>query len=764
MRTSDAEDRLEAERSSTAVSGPPPSGLASSATPAGPPRRHEELEAENERLRRALETQSRRLRQVEQIVCPRDAVQVARLLTGLPPLLADAFDVASWADRTDFERRELPETLWDFWRSVVPPDRIVSLEANGFDRRRGSAWMPTPPPVVAPATAARPVTLLVLVWNHWETTRRCLESLLATKLDGAGILVVDNGSTDQTAEALAAYPEVEVLRLSENTGYVRGNNAGLAGIAADHDVVLLNNDLVFPDADWLRRLRASAYADPGFDVVGCRLRHPDGHLLHAGTFLLPDTMWGQQIGSLQRDVGQFAEDREVAGIVFACAYLKRPVLETLGGLSEDYVSYFEDTDFCLRARRRGFRVGVAGSCTLVHDEHGSTIGDDGTFRRIFERSRSVFADNWREELSRDRRSVLWQSILGRPTGYAQTGAEMIRALERIGVDCVYRYVYGEGSPFPLPDVDDLRDYLLNVARDRPCEDTPPVAVVYGQGDVFRRNRGRRKIGFTMLEVDRFPAEWVRQAAEMDAVWVPSEFNRRAFEDAGLENVEVVPLGVDPGCFSPEGLAIPNPADEFVFLANFAWGERKNPELLLRAFHDTFLAREPVRLVCKILNADPGVRWTEEIGRLCLRETGGRIDFLLNQEFPYYQMPVLYRSADCFVCASRGEGWNMPLMEAMACGLPTIATAWSAHRDFHSDAVGYPLRVDRLVAARARCPYYAGGRWAQADEEHLRHLLRHVFENREEAATRGRRAARAVRERWTWDHTARRIGALLADES
>ena len=99
---------------------------------------------------------------------------------------------------------------------------------------------------------------------------------------------------------------------------------------------------------------------------------------------------------------------------------------------------------------------------------------------------------------------------------------------------------------------------------------------------------------------------------------------------------------------------------------------------------------------------------------------------------------------------------MPLMEAMACGLPAIATDWGAHREFVHEGIAYPLRVRGTVPAVAKCPYYEGFSWADPDPEHLRFLLREVYENREEARRRGRAAAREMAERWTWDATAERI--------
>jgi GT2 family glycosyltransferase len=609
-------------------------------------------------------------------------------------------------------------------------------------------------------------TLIVLAWNRWELTERCLSSLLRTDLGQATILVVDNGSTDETPRRLAelalADSRVHVLTLPENVGFVRGNNAGIDAAAPGGDVVLLNNDLIFTQPDWLARLGACARSAPDVGVVGCRLVLPDGRLLHAGTYMLPDTTWGQQIGALEKDVGQYTADREVEGIVFACAYIRREVLAAIGGLALDFRSYFEDTDYCLRAREAGYRTLVCGGVTLVHDEHGSTRGDPDGFDRQFSESRRVFRQKWQHRLSkRYRHELLWQSLINFPTGYAMSSRELLRALDEQGVRTVYRYLYGPKTVFPVREPEDTGDYRLDVIRSRRLPRRPAVAVAYGQGDVFHRNQGRYKIGYTMLEVDGFPADWVRQANRMDEVWVPSSFNREGFLRCGLQRpVHVMPLGVDADHFHPRIVAHPNPAGEFVFLSVFEWGERKEPWLLLKTFSDTFAADEPVRLLCKIINRDPSIKLKEEIRRLGLRNSGGRISYLLNLEFPHQQLGSLYRSADCFVAASRGEGWDMPLMEAMACGVPAIATDWGAHTEFVHEGIAYPLRTRGTIRAIAKCPYYAGFSWSDPDADHLRHLLRHVYEHRDEGRERGMAAATEMAAKWTWRQAAERIVARL----
>ena len=610
------------------------------------------------------------------------------------------------------------------------------------------------------ATNGRPLSLIVLAWNHWDLTRRCLESLRRTDLSGAEVIVVDNGSTDETPGALARLGWVRVVRLAQNLGFTRGNNAGIAAAEKGSDVVLLNNDLVFSQRDWLTRLRDCAHAEADIGVVGCRLVLPDGRLLHAGTYILPDSCWGQQIGALQKDLGQYRSSRDVEGVVFACAYLKRELIDELGGLSTEYESYFEDTDYCLRARKAGFRVVFCGGVCLTHDQHGSTRDDPSARVQQWERSRDIFRKRWFETEPHYRHELLWQSILNVPTGYAVSSREILHALEAEGVRTVYRYVYGPGTVIPLAEPAESGDHLLDIVSARTSNE-PPVAVVYGQADVFAANRGKYKIGFTMLEVDSFPPSWVQEAQKMDEVWVPSEFNRAGLIRSGLTRpIHLIPLGVNGNYFHPEGAAYPNPAGEFLFLSVFEWGARKAPELLLRTFNETFTANEPVRLLVKIINRDSLLSVKEEIRRLALPPSGGRISYLLNVEVPHYQLAALYRSADCYVSPSRGEGWDMPLIEAMATGRPSIATDWGAHTEYVREGIAFPLRIRGTVPVTGAGPYYEGRHWADPDPEHLRYLLRRVYEYRDEAKKVGAAGAREVAERWTWRRTASAITSRL----
>jgi GT2 family glycosyltransferase len=606
------------------------------------------------------------------------------------------------------------------------------------------------------------VAIIILTYNGLDYTKACLESLKAhTRLNECTrMYVVDNGSTDGTIEYLSGLTWVMLIENGRNLGFVRGNNVGIAAAPVESDVLLLNNDIEIEQNGWLEEIQRVAYSAPDIGIVGCRLVLPDGRLLHAGTYMPQHTWWGQQIGSLETDVNQYSLDRDVEGVVGACMYIKREVLDKIGPLNEAFESYFEDTDYCLQAADAGFRTVCAGSVTLIHHENVTTKINRMDHSHIFRKSQKVFRNRWERELmNRYETAVFWHSQVASPSGYAVSSREMVLQLDALGVDVRLAYLYGTDWMDAQTD-----DHRLAAMRRRP-KDLDLPQVVYGSGDLFCKNGGDYRIGYTMLEVDGIPEDWVLQANELDEIWVPSTFNRDTFLDSGLKvPIYVIPLGVNPDFCNPRVRAF-RPSERYTFLSVFEWGVRKAPDVLLQAYHQAFSRQDDVLLMLKVTNTDPGLDVHREISKLGLPQEGPPVAVLYNQDLPTHQMGSLYCSADCFVLPTRGEGWGMPILEAMACGLPAIATDWSAQTDFVNEEVAYPLRVSNLVPAKAKCPYYEGFNWAQPDQDHLVHQMRHVFENRAEAATKGARASKAALSNWTWRQAAQKIkDRLLAIES
>ena len=350
--------------------------------------------------------------------------------------------------------------------------------------------------------------------------------------------------------------------------------------------------------------------------------------------------------------------------------------------------------------------------------------------------------------------MTWQSRWGLPIGYASTSEELARALLARGVDLAFR-------PTPWPRNSHIADSVLDAITKRPpYEDAPQVS--YEQADLFYTNHPGYKVGFTMLEVDGIPRAWADACNAMNEVWTPSQWGAERFAASGVTKpIRVVPLGYDAARFRPAAGAR-RASERFTFLSVFEWGERKAPEVLLRAYAAAFSGpeRKDVLLLLRANNHDGHVDVAAQIEALGLPNDGPPVALLYNTHVRSSQLATLYQGADAFVLPSRGEGWGMPILEAMACGLPTIATPWSGPSEFLNEGVGYPIAVRRLVPADAKCPYYEGFRWADPDPDDLVAKLRHVFTHREEARAKGAAAATEAATKWTWGHTAARIEERL----
>jgi GT2 family glycosyltransferase len=640
-----------------------------------------------------------------------------------------------------------------------PAGRALTDGPIAGDAGGGGAPAPARPRRPLPQSPSAPprVWIVILTWNGLGYTRACLASLFGRTRAATpfAVCVVDNGSRDGTVAYLRGQP-VHLIENATNLGFTRACNQGIAAAPADADILLLNNDIEIDQPDWLDRLVATAYAAPEIGVVGCRLVDGNGLVRHAGAEFERDTYWGIEIGGGERDIGQYRTPRGVECVSGACFYIKRALLEQIGSLDERFFAYYEDTDYCLRAAAAGWRVAYAGDVTLLHHENVSTAANRLDFGRLHRRSQEAFHAKWSPRLTPlAGPSVFWQSPVVRPYGYAQSSRQLVRALDRRGVDLRLGYLYGVDNMEPVDD-----DARIRELKQRPKDLSLPQ-VVYGQGDAFCKNSGRYRVGYTMLEVDGLPADWVAQANQMDEVWTPTHFNAQTFTESGVRRpIRVMPLGVDPDHFSPEtgGHRLDG---RFVFLSMFEWRRRKAPEILLRAFCAAFRRSDGVVLVLKIDNRELRVDLAQKIAALGLPRDRPPIALLVDHDYRAEALAALYRSADCFVLPSRGEGFGLPYLEAMACGLPVIGTDWGGPRDFLDARWAYPLRIQGLGEADDENPYYRGFRWAEPDTDHLVHLLRRVYEDRAEAAEIGRRAAATARN-WSWDGAAAGIRARLIE--
>lgn len=215
------------------------------------------------------------------------------------------------------------------------------------------------------------VAVLILNWNGRSLLQTCLPLLLNQTYSNYKIVVIDNGSTDASVSFVAEkFPQVQIIQNEENLGFSRGMNVGLRQIRADV-MVLLNND-VLVQPNWLEELILPFTHPSRIGIVGCKLLYPDGTIQHLGAELTYPLAHSHHFHYKEADVADFPAIQDVPYVTGAAIALHRSVLDEIGLLDESFHPfYYEEVDYCYRAKATGFRVVVATQAVAIHNESTS---------------------------------------------------------------------------------------------------------------------------------------------------------------------------------------------------------------------------------------------------------------------------------------------------------------------------------------------------------------------------------------------------------
>jgi GT2 family glycosyltransferase len=218
------------------------------------------------------------------------------------------------------------------------------------------------------------VSVIVLTWNGGSFIEPCLRAVLTQEPPPSEVIVVDNASTDGTSDLIAEhFPGVQLIRNSRNLGFAAGNNVGLR-VATGDTIVLLNQD-TRAHPGFLAAL-AATFDDPAAGIVGAKLLYPDGTIQHAGGYLYGPRGETGHLGRCEPDDGRFEEMNQPEFVTGAALAIRRATLEQIGLLDEGFApAYYEDVDWCFRARAAGSRVVYQPQAKAVHYESTTTALD-----------------------------------------------------------------------------------------------------------------------------------------------------------------------------------------------------------------------------------------------------------------------------------------------------------------------------------------------------------------------------------------------------
>lgn len=222
------------------------------------------------------------------------------------------------------------------------------------------------------STKEKPPAVCALVLNHngAHFLKGCLESLLANDYPNLSICVVDNGSTDKSVELVRTeFPSVGLIQMEQNLGFCVAYNRASSAIEGDY-YFFLNNDVAL-DPRAVTQLVAAGEASNDIAAVGPKmLFFDDRHVINGCGGMLDRLAFGLNIGIGEVDEGQYDQPIEVFYAIGAAMMVKTIAWRHVGGFDERFFAYFEDSDWCWRARLLGYRV-IYAPAVVYHKWRGT---------------------------------------------------------------------------------------------------------------------------------------------------------------------------------------------------------------------------------------------------------------------------------------------------------------------------------------------------------------------------------------------------------
>ncbi|HWC61474.1 MAG TPA: glycosyltransferase, partial [Verrucomicrobiae bacterium] len=551
-----------------------------------------------------------------------------------------------------------------------------------------------PSPVAKNAAAAPKVSIVIPTFNNLALTQACLDSLAKTPCAiPFEIIVVDNASNDGSAQFLGDQEKSGFIRLianEKNHGFARACNQGAQAARASL-VLFLNNDTQVT-VGWLEAM-AQAAERPKVGIVGAKLLYADNRVQHAGIGFIkgiPDHPHRHAAADAP-EVNQFRELDMVTG---ACLMIHRDLCLKLAGFDEVYRNGVEDIDLCIRARAAGWKVVYEPKATVYHLE-GQSVG---RFNHVNENLK-IFFTRWGKSFDGQTNFIVPNPVKIIPAISSLLLGKTVQAkvdwigsfLDAGSLSHVNREITNAlAGSVTLNRVNtgaetsaSFKNLATEVSK-APATDAA-VTVRHAWPPNWSRPKSGKFVVVQPWEFGSLPEQWVKDLASVDEAWVPSEYVRNVYVDSGVpaNKVFVVPNGVDTTKFHPQVAPMKLTTDKkFKFL--FVGGTilRKGPDVLLKAYLEAFTAADDVCLVIKDFGGKTvyaGQTFEEKIRAAQTTPNAPEILYLNNELAPE-ELPGLYRACDCLVLPYRGEGYGLPVVEAMACGLPVMVTAGGATDD------------------------------------------------------------------------------------
>lgn len=307
------------------------------------------------------------------------------------------------------------------------------------------------------------------------------------------------------------------------------------------------------------------------------------------------------------------------------------------------------------------------------------------------------------------------------------------------------------------------DVRFKQETDESTAKLPYVWVRHQWPPKFEEPRGAMWIIMQPWEFSQLRKDFAELFARADEIWTPSNYSRQCFVDSGVDfdKVQVMPNGIDPQIFTPFGNKYPlktNKKFKLLYVGGTIF--RKGIDIVLNAYLEAFKAEDNVTLVIKDIGGQSfykGQGLKDKILELSENPNVPEVIYI-DEELTEQEIAALYRTCDLYISPYRGEGFSLPTLEAMACGLPVVVTAGGATDDFTDDAFAYYIPAGRRSIGNIidGMPLTGEAFLLEPDQAALSSVLKKLYDSPTPLKSMGLIASLKARTDCTWKRATMKI--------
>lgn len=336
------------------------------------------------------------------------------------------------------------------------------------------------------------------------------------------------------------------------------------------------------------------------------------------------------------------------------------------------------------------------------------------------------------------------------TGYGYAGLNILKSLLELDTE-ITLYPIGQPHIENATDANVIKQCIQNDSR---LPYNVPCLKIWHQFDLMSRYGSGRYLAFPFFEVDTLPAKDRYHLNFPDDIIVSSQWAKDILIDNQIiRPIHIIPLGVDTHIFKPP--TENKPKHKYVFCTIGKWEKRKAHDVIIDCFNQAFEKQDDVELWLVthngFLNAEQEAVWLNLVNGSKLREKIKVFPRLPTHE----KVAELISHTDCGIYISRGEGWNMELLETMAMNKPVIVSNYSAHKEYCNDKNSLLVDIVEKEPAIDNQWFFGDANWGRIgpdQKDQVIHHMRHVYLNRISTNVEGLHTA----QQHTWLNTAKLI--------